>query len=311
MSENPKKEEISPKVEAKKANNQKKAKTTLKPATETTEIKQVAKSQPADKPETALNAKLEATETTETSPEADTNAKKKTETAEKGEKEEKKVKKTAAISSNYLSILAQSKTVLRQWGNNTPQFDCPLVPYRTLQQESARFDALLKSRIDQTSDKRGNTMTLTEANRQINQAVAIFRRYLKAEYPLLKDFAQYYQYYGFVLNDKGTYLFPSDNDQRATAVTLVVSRFNEANNPFAGREYGLAHWTQLAQNHNQAWNLSDDLRSTRASLVSDTARQYVLLKKQLRDLHDYIKLFYRREDPKAALRMFGFMKESL
>jgi hypothetical protein len=221
------------------------------------------------------------------------------------------MKKTSNISTTYQNVLSQTKTILRQWINNNPQFDCPLVSYNTLQDEAAKFETLLRTRTDQNSDKRGNTNSLTTVNKQINEAVSVFRRYLKAEYPTLKDFAQQYQYYGFTVNEKGTYIFSKDNDQRSNALEVIVSRFSEPNNTFANREFGLAHWAQLKQNHNQLWNKSDDLRASRANSVSEASKQYQLLKNYLQDLHDYIKLFYRRQDFKAALRSFGFLKESV
>ena len=283
MEETPKNEETTPKVEPL--------------VTETVSNTDNNQTEKAENKETAKTTKSEKAE--EESTDKD------------GKKITKKVKKTPSIPTTYTNVSIQAKTVLRQWANNNPQFDCPTVPYRTLQTESTKFETFLRTRTEQKSDKRGNTNALTDVNKRINEAVAIFRRYLKAEYPTVKDFAQHYQYYGFVLGNKNAYVFPKDNDQRANALDIIVSRFNEANNPFANRDFGLAHWTQLQQDHNQAWNKSDDLRSTRASLVSDTAQQYKLLKNYLKDLHDYIKLVYRHQDAKAALRSFGFLKESL
>jgi len=297
MSETPKNEEVSPKLETPTAENNA---TVEKNSTETTEKKTTAPAAKQKKVETEEKKDNSKAKTTE----------KKT-TDAKEEKKVKKVKKTPSISTNYQDVAAQTKTVLRQWANNNPLFDCPLVPYRTLQSESAKFEALLRTRTNQNSDKRGNTNTLTDVNKQIDAAVSIFRRYLKAEYPTVKNFAQQYQYYGFVLNEKSVYVFPKDNDQRSTALDIMVSRLSEANNVFANRDFGLSHWTQLKRNHNQTWDTSDDLRSSRASIVSDTTKQYRLLKDYLQDLHDYVKLFYRRQDFKAALRSFGFMKETI
>lgn len=311
MEETPKNEETTPKVEplvtetvSNTDNNQ----------TEKAENKETAKNtkqQKAENKETAKNAKTEKAENKETAKTAKSEKAEEESTDKDGKKITKKVKKTPSIPTTYMNVSIQAKTVLRQWANNNPQFDCPTTPYRTLQTESTKFETFLRTRTEQKSDKRGNTNALTDVNKRINEAVSIFRRYLKAEYPTVRDFAQHYQYYGFLLNDAGNYVFPRDNDQRANALDIIVSRFNEANNPFANRDFGLAHWTQLKQDHNQAWNKSDDLRSTRASLVSDTAQQYKLLKNYLKDLHDYIKLVYRHQDAKAALRSFGFLKESL
>lgn len=229
----------------------------------------------------------------------------------KMEETPKKVKKTPSIPTTYLNVSSQTKTVLRQWANNNPQFDCPNVPYATLQAESNKFEILLRARSNENANKKSNTNTLTDVNKRINQAVSIFRRYLKAEYPTVKNFSQQYQYYGFVANDKNAYVFPKDNDQRGNSLDIILSRFNEANNPFANREFGLAYWTQLKQEHNQAWDKSDDLRAARASSVSDAAQQHKLLKTYLRDLYDYIQLLHRHQDVKAVLRSFGFLKESV
>ena len=224
--------------------------------------------------------------------------------------EEEKPRRTPSIPVRYTSVANATNTVLRQWGANYPQFTCVFVDYNTLQTESDKLNQMLSVSATYKSSKTENTTGLGEINKEIDKKLTIIKNHIKSEYAIEPNIEIIYYTYGMVKNAGGVYGLPRDNHERGAAINILVAKMQERNNPIAHKQFGLATWQTLQQQHSSAWQLSETLRSNRSFGGTTLKEQYDIVRDLLNVLHKYIAIAFRKQDYKRIIRSFGFLKES-
>ena len=222
----------------------------------------------------------------------------------------KKVKKTPPLPAKYTSVANLGKDAAILWRDNHSTFSFPLLDYRTLETEADKLLALIADNQHNISDKRSNTQTLATTNKAINEAAAVLKKMITAEYARIKDKSPYFIAYGFVNRGKNHWVFPADNNERKAALITLCNKLQEANNPFVSRDIGLSGWLQLMSDHEFNWRDSTLIRSERSDSSKETMEQYEKLRKMLYILFHYLGLAFIDEDVAKIRRSFGFLKES-
>ena len=222
----------------------------------------------------------------------------------------KKVKKTRPLPVKYTGVANLGKDAAILWRDNHGTFSFPLLDYRSLETEAVKLLQLIADNKSNVVSKRSNTQTLAFTNKAINEAAAVLKKMITAEYARIKDKSAYFAAYGFVKASSGRFIFPLDNNERKAALLVLTNKLQEAGNVFATRDSGLQGWLQVMSDHEVNWRDSTLIRSERSDTSKDVAEQYEKVNQMLYVLFHYLGLAFINDDVAKVRRSFGFLKES-
>lgn len=211
--------------------------------------------------------------------------------------------------SDYVNLAELGIIVAQSWQNNYSDYTIKFVTPSELLNLSVLFKTKAVENTQQDVYKKQNTTALRTVNKEIDTAIKMLRRYLKAEYVTEKNLSTHYAQYGLELDKGNSFSIVSDNDRRRQRMSILIAKLSEPNNPIAAKQFGLSHWIQLQAQHNTAWDDSKNMKTRKTTLSRETQKYAAEVKELLRKLQAQIKIDFPKTDHPKVLREFGFLNE--
>jgi hypothetical protein len=212
--------------------------------------------------------------------------------------------------SDYVNSAALCVNVALNWRTRFSTYEVKFANFTDFETEANAFKAKALVNASQDSTNSNAVALLKTTNKTINESVKVLRKYIVAEYPLLKNVNTHLLNYGLETNSRGTYEIPSDNDRRVQRITILVNKMSEPNNPFAQKDFGLTHWQQLQTDQKTAWETSLEGKGDKTTHSRETKAYFDTLNEVLRKLSLQIKIDFPKADHKKIMREFGFLNET-
>jgi hypothetical protein len=211
--------------------------------------------------------------------------------------------------SDYVNLAELGRSVAQGWQNNYPDYTTKFTTYSELSTLANLLRSKAELNTQQDTFKKGNTAELKLVNKDIEEAIKMLRRYLKAESPDNSQLNTQYAMYGLEANSKGIYSLIQDNDRRYQRMFVLIAKLSEPNNIIAGKSFGLAHWQQLQARHSKAWEDSKNMKKQKATLSRETKGYLLQLKELLSKFQAQLKIDFPKADRAKVMREFGFLNE--
>lgn len=211
--------------------------------------------------------------------------------------------------SDYVNLAELGRSVAQGWENNYPDYTIKFTTYNELSTLSNLLRTKAEVNTQHDTFKKDNTSELKKVNKEIEEAVKMLRRYLKAESHDDAQLNTQYALYGLETDSKGLYALIKDNDRRHQRIVLLIAKLSEQGNVIATKAFGLAHWQQLQTRHSKAWEDSKNMKKQKATLSRETKAYSVQLNELLSKLHAQLKIDFPKADRPKVLREFGFLNE--
>jgi hypothetical protein len=209
---------------------------------------------------------------------------------------------------DYAGRIGLAQKVISAWRENHPQQQFSICNISDLELMTAELSANYSARNTDSSKLTVNSSKLVKLNKKINASVTVLKNYLKDEYG--EDSESYYTSYGLVLDTRGNYCLPIDNDNRNIKINELVAKLSQAGDPIANNKKGLAHWDAIKLEHNLLWSKSSTLRSSRSLNVGKAQQLHNKVGKILSKIAAMLKLESTKEELPSKLRSFGFHSET-
>ena len=113
--------------------------------------------------------------------------------------------------SDYVNLAELGIIVAQSWQNNYSAYTIKFVTPSELLNLSVLFKTKAVENTQQDVYKKQNTTALRTVNKEIDTAIKMLRRYLKAEYVTEKNLSTHYAQYGLELDKGNSFSIVSNN----------------------------------------------------------------------------------------------------
>jgi hypothetical protein len=215
-----------------------------------------------------------------------------------------KTNPTAAIPIADVDFMDVAKTVATSWLANPPitllwknsgDFDKEVQAYTTS----------LGSRLNTGSVRPGQTLTLKQLDKKVNDAITEVKVYIEKKYKKANAQAQFTRF--GIVKENGAFIFSRDRNNRKAAFDLMIAAI--AAEGFGAEEYGTAFWTSLQTDYNAALTAASTTTGDVSEKVATKNQQKLAIKKVLTNLLLVLKANYP-DTYKEMYRKWGWKKES-
>jgi hypothetical protein len=215
-----------------------------------------------------------------------------------------KTNPTAAMPAADVDFMDVAQTVATSWLANPP--------ITLLWKTSTDFDkdvqayvASLGSRLNTGSVRPGQTLTLKQLDKQVNDAVTEVKVYIEKKYKKANASAQFTRF--GIIKENGAFIFSRDRNNRKAAFNLMIAAI--AAEGFGAEEYGTAFWTALQTDYNAALAAASNSTGDVSEKVATKNQQKLAIKKVLTNLLLVLRGNYP-DTYKEMYRKWGWKKES-
>jgi hypothetical protein len=129
--------------------------------------------------------------------------------------------------SDYVNLAELGIIVAQSWQNNYSDYTIKFVTPSDLLNLSVLFKTKAVENTQHDVYKKQNTTALRTVNKEIDNAIKMLRRYLKAEYVTEKNLSTHYAQYGLELNASNSFTIVSDNDRRRQRMSILIAKLSE------------------------------------------------------------------------------------
>ena len=211
---------------------------------------------------------------------------------------------TAAIPAADVDFMDVAKAVAASWLAN-PAITLVWKNSSDFDKDVQAYASSLGSRISTGSLRPGQTLTLKQLDKKVNDAVTEVKVYIEKKYKKANAPAQFARF--GIVKDQTTYRFSKDRNNRKAAFNLMIAAI--AADGFGAEEYGTAFWTNLQTDYNTALAAASTTTGDVSEKVATKNQQKLAIKKVLTNLLFVLRGNYP-DTFKEMYRKWGWKKES-
>ena len=221
-----------------------------------------------------------------------------------------------AMLNTIAKISSQAQTVGRMWQNNQPNFVSANFSFRDFENEANQLEAILAEDNLNETQRNQSKLTLATIKTRLTNGIVMLRSYLKNEELLNSNFNLASEYidlgFQYKVNKKNYqyYAFPANVEEQTDTIEKITTKMQEAGNPYANKDFGLAYWQALKVDFINSWQNSEMLRSQKSFLIKKKEDQSKKVKNMVLSLKMQIRAAYINNDADKMLRTFGYLKEN-
>jgi hypothetical protein len=215
-----------------------------------------------------------------------------------------KTNPTSAIPAADVDFMDVAKAVAASWLAN-PNFTLLWKKSSDFDNEVQTYATSLDSRLSTGSVRPGQTFTLKQLDKKINDAVTEVKVYIQKKYNKANAPAQFTRF--GIVKENGAFIFSRDRNNRKAAFKLMIAAI--AAEGFGAEEYGTAFWTALQADYDAALTAASNTIGNVSEKVATKNQQKLAIKKVLTSLLLIIKGNYP-DTYKEMYRKWGWKKES-
>ena len=164
------------------------------------------------------------------------------------------------------------------------------------------FATNLATRLNVGSNRPAQTLSLTQINKQIDDAVTDVKVYITKKFKKANATAQFARY--GIVKEGSNYRLPKDNDKRLLALPIMAAAI--AADGFAAEEFGTAFWTATTSSFKTALKATTDTSKTVSNKVSAKDSDREQIHKVLVAITNLIAANYP-DNKDAVMREWGFV----
>ncbi len=211
---------------------------------------------------------------------------------------------TEAIPAADVDFMDVAKTVAASWLAN-PAITLLWKTSGDFDKEVQNYAISLGSRISTGSVRPGQTLTLKQLDKKVNDAVTEVKVYIEKKFKKANATAQFARY--GIVRENESYIFSRDRNNRKAAFELMIAAI--AADGFGTEEYGTAFWTALQTDYAAALALASTTTGDVSEKVATKNQQKLAIKKVLTNLLLVLRANYP-ETYAEIYRKWGWKKES-
>ena len=211
---------------------------------------------------------------------------------------------TAAIPDADVDFMDVAKAVAASWLAN-PAITLLWKNSGDFDKEVQDYAISLSSRISTGSLRPGQTLTLKQLDKKVNDAVTEVKVYIEKKFKKANATAQFARY--GIVRENESYIFSRDRNNRKAAFELMIAAI--AADGFGAEEYGTAFWTALQTDYAAALALASTTTGDVSEKVATKNQQKLAIKKVLTNLLLVLRANYP-ETYAEMYRKWGWKKES-
>jgi len=211
---------------------------------------------------------------------------------------------TAAIPAADVDFMDVAKKVAATW-LATPDITLVWKKSGDFDKQVQDYAQSLSSRKATGSLRPGQTFTLKQLDKQIDDAVREVKVYIERKFKTAGAVAQFARY--GIIKDGTNYRMSRDRNNRKEALKLMIDAIAE--DGFANEEYGTAFWTEVQTNLTNALAASGNIAGDVSGKVATKNQQKIAVKKVMTSLQLILRGNYP-DTYKQVYRDWGWQKES-
>ena len=169
----------------------------------------------------------------------------------------------------------------------------------------SQYETELSSRKSIGSFKPGQSQTLDQLDKQIDEAVAMVKVYIEKKYKKANAAAQFARF--GIVKEGSHYRFSRDRNNRRDAFKLMLAAI--VADGFDGEEYGKNFWAGMQASYAEALDTANDTSGQVSGKVATKNEQKKAIRKVLSSLLLVLKGNYP-DTYKSIFRKWGWQKES-
>ena len=210
---------------------------------------------------------------------------------------------TAAIPAADVDFMDVSKAVSATW-LATPDITLVWKKSGDFDKQVQDYALSLSSRKATGSLRPGQSFTLKQMDKQIDDAVKEVKVYIERKFKTASAAVQFARY--GIIKDGTNYRMSRDRNNRKEALKLMIDAI--ATDGFAAEEYGSAFWTNVQTNYKDALTLSGNTAGDVSGKVATKNQQKIAIKKVMTGLQQVLRGNYP-DTFKEVYRDWGWQKE--
>jgi dTDP-4-amino-4,6-dideoxygalactose transaminase len=208
---------------------------------------------------------------------------------------------------DYINRAQLGISVAQNWQQNYAAYNVNFTNKAAFLALAQSFYNKSNQNANQDALKKDNTENLKSISNEIIKSSARLKEYIRDAYSTNTD--AMYAAYGFEKIGNG-YTLPRDNDRLMQRLTMLLAKIQEAGNPIASRNQGLAYWQDLIARHVTEWTTSKNMKGQKATLSQECKELHKEVGNILSKIYRQIALDYPRDQVASVRRSFGFLNET-